>query len=774
MAKHTWQTNELITADRLNDLEDRVEDSNKIIEVAGQYNTLNLDDPHEKLLNGYRSLVFFDTDERFTSFFPVKVGTNISASLVMSSVAYTNEDNVSSGGATWGFQFYSNSAFISSIYSGKSKNSESHADKIENIVVPTGATKARLRFRPDYGILKINIPMVNVGSQLLPFENTPNNLLTNPTFSDGLLGYTSSNDGTLPLNKNTDAIETEKNTAFYRIETSKNLSGTLPEGILGNSLNGALIKIQGSTENGTGGTTITMFTKDKSYQKTYTYEWSNWNVLQGVYGSFDEAGVWHTLNGNVLKAGIAYNNDDGYFYALAADGKVYTQTGWQTLPVGLERTNLTIKLLGDGKIDPDISSSPTATAYVDTVNEFINNSSPKTSIHVIVSDTHGVDYNNYSKSVNYLLTGQQFKSSLYDDILPISEYVKTQDYENLTSQYYKAISKLNAVNAPKIINNIVTKYSKTPTVFSHLGDMEDGHNSTALEEKKSYDIVASPYTEYGYNIVDGNHDEQPYPYEQYPLLNSAGATVGRPIPGYVRTRRIDTQRWKESYKKDLSYYSVLDSTNKINYIYLDTFEGGKLKLKSGGTPDYGEYKKGAKLTSDQVDWLISSLLSTPDDYAVVINTHIIPYENLFGKQPTSSDGTWWQGNVNPDILSGVLKAFQNSSNYVGSSSFTNDMDNYDMSAYTVSVNVDFSGKPKNRIAVINYGHHHRYGHTNHSDNGSFNLVQCPNLLGLNWSYIGDVRGQQFTTELIDTTNRTVTVIRFSPTDTSDENFTMSY
>src|SRR5699024_5575656 len=130
---------------------------------------------------------------------------------------------------------------------------------------------------------------------------------------------------------------------------------------------------------------------------------------------------------------------------------------------------------------------------------------------------------------------------------------------------------------------------------------------------------------------------------------------------------------------------------------------------------------------------------------------------FFGEEPTGDIGDWWIGNVNPDLLSGILKAFQHASAYNGTSFFTNDMAKYDMSAYQSTVNVDFTNKPVDRIAVINYGHYHAYGHVSKESNGHFNLVQHPNLLDPSWSYIVDVHGQQFSTEIIDPEKRKVTV-----------------
>lgn len=769
MVKKIWQDGELITADGLNSIEDKIEKSSQIDNIFGS-SKIDIDDPKISLTDGYRTLVLSSNEAVVTDFFDIPLGSVVSASLNRTHISGGGSP---SGGGTWGIQFYKDGAFLQSIYSTKSKDSEKAYDKLEN-KSNASANQVRFRFFPDSGIMKINQLMINVGEIALPFSLGSDNLANNPNFEDGLSGYYSNAGATLPLSKNVNFIETEKNNYNYLIETPENILGTLPGEILNGSLYASRISIQGSSENGLGGTTVTIYTNDKTYQKKYTYEWGDWNIVYGVYGSFDSAGVWHTLNGNILNGGIAYNGNDGYFYALAEDGTIYKTTGWQTLPIGRNKSDLTVKLLGDGRIDPDITSSDVVSSYVQSVNNYISNSGTKTSVHVVVSDTHGIDYNNLMRSTNRLLTGTQYKTSWYTDIYPIASYVTQKDYDELSGVYFRSIARLNAVNAPKNINSISARYSKPVNVFSHLGDIEDGLNGTALEEKRSYDVVAKPYTDFNFNIIDGNHDEQPVCYERLVLLNGLGVGIENPVHGYNRTRRVDSQRWKDSYGKDYSYYSISDDDNKVKYIYLDSFEGGKLKLKTGTSPDYGEYIKGGKLTDNQIKWFISELENTSNEYSVVINIHHIPYSNLLGKQPTKDTNDWWRGNVNPDILTGILKAFQQSTSYTGSSSFTSDMNAYDMTPYNSAVSVDFGGKTANRIAVINYGHYHTYGHTSKTDNGLFNLVQHPNLCAPGWSYVGDVRGQQFTTELIDTTNRTVTVIRFSPTDTNDEKFTMSY
>lgn len=245
---------------------------------------------------------------------------------------------------------------------------------------------------------------------------------------------------------------------------------------------------------------------------------------------------------------------------------------------------------------------------------------------------------------------------------------------------------------------------------------------------------------------------------------------------YQRNRRVDSDRWAESYGKEFSYYYNADNVNKVGYLYLDAFESQKVVLKDGTSPKHGEYVKGGMFSAKQIDWLVETLKNIPNEYSVVVNMHLTPNSDIFGTLPAVNNDNWWEANVNPNLVAGVLLAFQNSKSFSGSSDFNEEyLSKYNMDAYKTSVDIDFSGRTKKRIAVINYGHWYTYGHTEKTENGNFNIVQHPNFLGPGWSYIGDTRGTEFTTEIIDTVSRTIKVVRYSPLDTcSDKSFTLSY
>jgi hypothetical protein len=471
--------------------------------------------------------------------------------------------------------------------------------------------------------------------------------------------------------------------------------------------------------------------------------------------------------------GIIFNPDDDQYYALAPDGKPYTSTGWQTLPIGVNKANLTVKLAENGVIDSDISDSGVVTDYIAKVNSYVDKLDDLGSTHVVVTDSHGTSTNNVMKTFDRTMSGYQYAKLKKGIITPATMYVSDDDIANMTSNYFSSIARKYANRSSLNIQRITSKFNKQPLVYSHLGDVEDGRNANAAEEREGYVEGAANFLNQGYHMIDGNHDEQHYDYERT-ALSHQGEEIGNVVNGMPFSRRVAEDRWHDSYGQNTPYYSVYDDEHKLVYIYLDVFEGDKVRYAHQPTPDFGLPLGQAKLTAAQLEWLSAELLKVPDDHFVVINAHMLPDPEIIGKTPTGAvASSWWYRNINPDILTSLLIAFQKSQQYVGSSNITN-VGQYDFSDYQASVNVDFTSHPSGRIIVINYGHHHSYGHVDKSTNGHFNIIQFPNMLGKTWGYIGNPSGSQFGTEIFDITNRKMTVVRFAPTDDQDAEFTLDF
>ena len=790
-----------------------------------------------------------------------------------------------------------------------------------NVTVPTNAHTAILKIYSEVegAVIKVSEPVLDTGNR---------NLIANAGFSTGLDNWF----GDASLTVSPDAISTyldvDNSNINYKIEVGSALSGTLPNGVIRGKMSGSKLTVVGASENGVGGLTQTLVIHGKTYQRSFGYQWYDWQAVTGIYGSFDSAGVWHSPYGQPVLGGIIFNPDDDQYYALAPDGKPYTTTGWQTLPIGVNKANLTVKLAENGAIDSDISDSDVVENYIAKVNSYVDKLDDLGSTHVVVTDSHGTSTNNVMKTFDRTMSGYQYAKLKKDVITPATMYVSDDDIANMTSNYFSSISRKYANRSSLNIQRITSKFNKQPLVYSHLGDVEDGRNANATEEQEGYVEGAANFLAQGFNMIDGNHDEQIYNFERM-ALSYSGKKISSVVNGIPFSRRKYEDRWHDSYGKYKSYYSTYDdkgdtgpagkdaempviggrnlyitatqvpgyvhggtgeisaqdSTNKemmsdyiavlpnteytfqawgslpagqqywagigqydknkafvrrypdiydaptvttdvpndyekttvttdantyfvrvssrtfgnyrvkfekgnvatdwtsapedihehkLVYIYLDVFEGDKVRYAHQPTPNFGLPLGQAKLTAAQIDWLATELLKVPDDHFVVINVHMLPDPSLIGETPTGKvANSWWKRNINPDVLANLLIAFQKSEKYSGSSLIT-DVGRYDFSDYQANVNVDFTGKPANRIAVINYGHHHAYGHTDKTTNGNFNIVQFPNMLGKTWGYIGNPSSSQFGTEIFDVTNRKMTVVRFAPTDDQDAEFTLDF
>lgn len=635
-----------------------------------------------------------------------------------------------------------------------------------NVTVPTNAHTAILKIYSEVegAVIKVSDPVLDTGN---------GNLIANDGFSTGLDDWFGDTNLTVVPDAMSTYLDVNTSNINYKIEVGSALSGKLPNGIIRGKMSGSKLTVIGASENGVGGLTQTLVIHGKTYQRSFGYQWYDWQVVTGIYGSFDAAGVWHSPYGQPVLGGIIFNPDDDQYYALAPDGKPYAIAGWQTLPIGVNKTNLTVKLAENGVIDSDISDSDVVENFIAKVNGYVNKLDDLGSTHVVVTDSHGTSTNNVMKTFDRTMSGYQFAKLKKDVITPATMYVSDDDIANMTTNYFSSIARKYANRSSMNIQRVTSKFNKQPLVYSHLGDVEDGRNANAIEEQEGYVEGADNFLAQGFNMIDGNHDEQIYNFERT-ALSYNGKKISNVVNGIPFSRRKYEDRWHDSYGKNKSYYSVYDSDHKLVYIYLDMFEGNKVKSIDGNTPDFGLPIGQAKLTAAQIEWLSDELLKVPDDHFVVINAHILPDPILIGSTPTGHVAdSWWKRNINPDVLANLLIAFQKSEQYSGSSLIT-DVGQYDFSDYQASVNADFTGKPANRIAVINYGHHHMYGHTDKATNGNFNIVQFPNMLGKTWGYIGNPSGSQFGTEIFDITNRKMTVVRFAPTDQQDAEFTLDF
>ena len=658
--------------------------------------------------------------------------------------------------------------------------------KSDNMTVPDNAAYATLHFYTNFpgNMMMVRKPMLNQGSIAQKYSTGSNNLLQNKTFKDGLDGFYSDNKAKYPVNSANVFLQTKNNNYHYMVEDSSKVRGTLPDGILASDLTGAYITWRGPSSTGIGGILQTLMVQGKTFQRTFGYMWYPWQQVSAVYGSFDKSGVWHSEYGDPVVGGIIFNNHDNNFYALDDNGKPITGIeGYTVVNGGTFNSPLEVKLHADGTLNLDNSDHPNSEKYINKINEYTSKLDQYGSVHLIVTDTHGTSKSIIKKTYNRLLSGYQYNYLKEDNkvITPGDTNYISRENARITHDYnyYGSIGRAAVNDLAKNIKKIANRFDLIPSVYSHLGDVEDGKGVTAEEEAQAYKEASTTFLTDGFNMIDGNHDEQIHSYESRTIRSPStkdfiGFTMGNLNVEF--NRRVDKTRWKDSYGKDEGYYTIYDNNHKIVYMYLDTFEGGKIKNASGDTPDFGVNLTLCKLTSAQIQWMISELNKIPDDFYLVVNSHMIPDYNIIGTNPTNNAAPeLFQYNLNTDLLGEILIAFNKSTSFSGK---TNpkvlDPTKYDYSAYVTNVSVDYSGKPKNRLIVYNYGHFHSYGHTSRLENGSFNIVQFPNMLGKSWGYLSNPTSTQFGVEIIDPTNKKLTVVRYSPNSTKDPEFTLDF
>ena len=739
----------------------------------------NLDDvPGLASNNGINTVVLVDSTRLYTNKIDVSNISKLSFSFYAKYITsvQTRAD----------LQFFdSNGAYIGGAVSPYYANTSRILVKRENITVPSGASFASLGIICEDGaIVHINRIMVNVGDTALSYTNTSSNLVINSGLNSGLDGYYGNNKFNALPNAYNVFLYQDNVSKNYIIESGNSITGTLPP-VLNATLSGSYLTVRGPSSNGVGGTTQTLMVHGRVWQRTFGYDWYPWQELAGAYGSFDKSGVWHSTYGDPVVGGFIYNRIDNNYYALDENGRAVNKpSGWTTLPIAANNKNREVKLKENGIIDTDISDHAYVQSYINKVNDYLKKIDDLGSIHVIISDTHGTGYSQVAKDLDKLISGYQFNKFKvdFDKIKPASTRFVTQEDARITHKgqtYYMDFGRLNANESVLNVARIYNQYIKKPSVLSHLGDVEDGRNYDEAEERASYNNASSNMLKLGFNMIDGNHDEQMYTIENAVFVDSDKRILGRVSEKFVFHRRKTIDRYKESYGKDSKYYSVYDNAHKLVHIYLDSYEGDLLMNATGTTPEWGiTTSVEARVSAQQLEWLKAELENVPEDYYVTINSHVLPDPIYFGKNPTArTDSTdIWKSNINQDILAGILISFQKSGKYSGSSNFINPSKDIDFSNYKTSISTDFSGKKANRIIAVHYGHYHANGHTTREENGNFNIIQVPNMLGRNFDNVGSLGGSQFLTEIIDVTNKKLYLIRFAPINSQnpDEEFTLDF
>lgn len=295
-----------------------------------------------------------------------------------------------------------------------------------------------------------------------------------------------------------------------------------------------------------------------------------------------------------------------------------------------------------------------------------------------------------------------------------------------------------------------------------LGDIIGGNYS---EDKTWYvnDVLSSDKPFY---TVIGNHDGG------NSTQRSISATKAEQLTSYI-TPTAD----KIGFTPTKTYYSITNDTYKVVVIILDCYD---VPDTLSGT-DF-VYSRGLNAYSKaQVDWLVSTLGSVPEDYTVMICQHC-QYDSQ-----TKVDCVW-SSNLDRDFRSGdytpgsteinqynnmipdIINAWKNRTTISGSYAPVIE------GLPTIAVSADFSGLTNpGRFAGYFIGHTHSDIHTyitKYPDQLVFNFTCSANDLGQpTWSDLPRVTGTKMedciTVVSIDNSTDTVRLVRIGSNITTD-------
>lgn len=213
-----------------------------------------------------------------------------------------------------------------------------------------------------------------------------------------------------------------------------------------------------------------------------------------------------------------------------------------------------------------------------------------------------------------------------------------------------------------------------------LGDI----SGNTFADSISYYSSALMSTQRPFLTVLGNHDvggatSDAELYQKYGgLFQYANLASGEPVSG------------KCYYYKDFSSY-------KIRIIVLMQYD---LVTRTSDTGDlcFGQ---------EQVDWLITTLSSTPSDYGVIIAEHTNPSRYMtYNLNAEYTSSTWYQSNYAPTVMSGdpvpdIVNAWINGTTLSQTYSYT-----YENPPSDLTVSADFTTRGAGEFITYIGGHWH--------------------------------------------------------------------
>lgn len=218
--------------------------------------------------------------------------------------------------------------------------------------------------------------------------------------------------------------------------------------------------------------------------------------------------------------------------------------------------------------------------------------------------------------------------------------------------------------------------------------------------------------------VEGNHD-------------SAYSLTGFPYAQNLMPERIRETCFggmDAYFSATGNYYYLDDEANRMRYIVLNSQDKTYVQNADGSAVDNKMWE--FAFQQPQISWLAYWALDVPDDWSVIVASHVAPGEN----EQTGSDYPV----ANYDLVINILKAFHDKTCYVDVGT------NGD---YPACINVDYTGKGGDVICWV-------AGHS-HADK-LFKLHSVNIVVTLNDNQID---GQAFDVLTVDKTTRIVRVTR---------------
>lgn len=275
-------------------------------------------------------------------------------------------------------------------------------------------------------------------------------------------------------------------------------------------------------------------------------------------------------------------------------------------------------------------------------------------------------------------------------------------------QTYNAVNTLNLLSVNNKNNGMNAKFLINTGDICNNNFREDISNFTKAVEEANKPVF----------IAIGNHDVGNS--KTISICGTDTQVYDKFIKPYIDNWNLTTENEGTPHPIDKCYYFKDFTDEKIRLIVLYEYESdfeldpndsSKLKYQRG----YRAFRQA------QIDWLIESLMTTPDDYGVIIAKHQQENQRGITKNSFNPELTYGGGDqftyVDKNIIAEIIDAFINKSVLVKDYSQTGEV------VTTLNVNADFSVKNNTEFICYVSGH-------NHCDGISF-LKDFPNQLELN-------------------------------------------